>query len=362
MIFIHIGVSKAGSSTIQTFMDTHEGALRELSVNYPSLGRLNRRAHHNFANELKGRADKFNPASGRISEFVAQLRERRHRTTVLSSEGFWTCSAEAVKRFAASLAGVDEPIRIILVIRDMVDLAPSMYAQDVRHGIRTFDFDSFFEQRQASDRFNAFEAARRWADAFGWEAIVVRVLDPAMLVGGDLISDFLTQVGLDPASERLSGLPRQPRVNASAGWMTLEAVRALFGGDSGLSGDHPLMRHITAGMPDFRKKRIGMAGEAVGGTIGWNRDRGRYLTLDQAARLHEAHLEMLASFNAHLPYRLPPPADLDARGFVARPFMPDASHIPPVALENFYDAVAVHVETEARRNASAKKAAKAARR
>lgn len=360
MIFIHIGLSKAGSATIQTFLDTHESALRELSVDYPRLGRLNRNAHHNFANELKGRSDRFNPLSGSVSELADYLREARHRTTVLSSEGFWTCSAQAVRRFAASLAGVNAPIRIILVIRDMVDIAPSTYAQEVRHGIRTFDFDSFFGQKQAHDRFNAFEAAKRWADAFGWEALVVRVLDPAMLLGGDLITDFLGQIGLDPESPLISNLPRRPRVNVSAGWKTLEAVRALFSGRSGLDEDHPLARLVAADLPDFRKKRIGVAAEAVGGELGWNLDRGRYLTLAQARWLYGAYLGVLDALNARLPCELPPPTSLEARRFIAREFMPDAGHIPAAALSDFYDRVATQVETEARRAQMAKKAAKKA--
>jgi hypothetical protein len=358
MIVIHIGLSKSGSSTIQTFLDTHESALRELSVDYPRLGRLNRLAHHNIANELKGRAERFNPNSGGVLDMAGYLRQTRHSTTVLSSEAFWTCGAEAVKRFAAALAGVDQPFRIVLVIRDLVDMAPSSYAQEVRHGNHTSNFDLFFERRHAQDRFNVFEAARRWADAFGWDALAVRVLDPALLAGGDLVTDFLRQLDLDPAAPALTALARRPRLNVSPGWMTLEAVRALFAGRSGLARDHPLARLLSDDPADFERKRIGVAGEVVGGELGWNRDRGRYLTWDQAQTLYDANIGLLEALNAHLPVGLPPPASLDARGFVPRDFMPDARHIPPAALKEFYDAMAVQADTEAKRAAAAKRAAK----
>jgi len=255
---------------------------------------------------------------------------------------------------------VNAPIRIILVIRDMVDIAPSTYAQEVRHGIRTFDFDTFFEQKQAHDRFNAFEAANRWADAFGWDALVVRVLDPAMLVGGDLITDFLSQIGLDPESPLISNLPRRPRVNVSAGWKTLEAVRALFNGRSELDEDHPLARRVAADPPDFRKKQIGVAAEVVGGELGWNLDRGRYLTLAQAQWLHDAYRGVLNALNARLACDLPPPASLEARGFIAREFMPDAGRIPAATLKDFYGMVETQVETEAQLALMAKKARKKA--
>jgi hypothetical protein len=361
MIYIHIGLSKAGSTTIQKFMTANETALRELSVDYPSFGRLNKIAHHNLMNELKGRAEKFKPESGRVSDLATYLRETPYNTTVLSSEGLWMSDVEVIEHFAASLADVRKPIRIVMVIRNSVDFAPSTYGQKVRNGGKTFDFDAYFNRRQGRDGFNVFEAASRWANAFGWDALIVRALDPAMLVDGDLISDFLTQVGLDPTSPAVRDLPRQPRANVSPGWRTLEAVRALFAGDSGLDTDHPLRRLITDDMPDSRKTRIGRAGRVVGAELGWNLDRGRYLTLEQAQKLHDVYVRVLDALNERLPTKFPTPASLEASGFVAREFLPDASHIPAAELKRFYDSVAVLVDAAEQERADEKAARKAKR-
>jgi hypothetical protein len=359
MIFIHIGLSKAGSTTIQKFMSANETALRELSVDYPLLGRLDKIAHHNFAKEFKPQSKKFRPDAGRVSDLVTYLRETPYNTTVLSSESWWASKVEVIKSFAAGLADVGKPIRIIMVIRDLLEFAPSTYAQQVLRGGLTYDFDTYFDWKHKNNGFNVFCAARRWADAFGWDALIVRALDPATLVEGDLISDFLTQVGLDPRAPAVRDLPRQPRANVSPGWRTLEAVRALFTGHGGLDLGHPLRRLITEDMPIYRKARIAKAGEVVGGELGWNLDRGRYLTFEQAEILHGAYIGVLEALNERLPTKFPAPASLEATGFVAREFLPDASHIPAAELKGFYDLVAVLVDAAEKERAAEKVARKA---
>jgi hypothetical protein len=359
MIYIHIGMSKAGSTTIQKFMAANETALRELSVDYPPIGRPNKGAHHNIASELMGKAEKFRPDAGRVADLVTYLRETPCNTTVLSSEALWLSSVGVIKGIAASLADVGKPIRIIMVIRNLIDFAPSTYGQKIRNGGKTFDFDTYFNRRLERDAFNVFDAASKWADVFGWDALIVRALDPSLLVDGDLISDFLTQVGLDPQAPAVRDLPRQSQANIAPGWKTHEAVRALFAGHSGLDLNHPLRRLRTDDMPGSWKTRIAKAGRTVGGALGWNLDKGRYLTLEQAQYLHGVYIGVLEALNERLPTKFPMPASLEASGFVAREILPDASHIPAAELKDFYDSVASLVGA-AEQERAARKAAKKA--
>jgi hypothetical protein len=362
MIYIHIGMSKAGSTAIQMFMSANHTALRELSVDYPLLGRANNRnAHHNLIFELKGRAEKFKPEAGRVADLSTYLRETPYNTTVLSSENLWSNNVDVIKSFAARIADVGKPIRIIMVIRNLVDFAPSTYGQKVRNGGKTHDFDAYFKDRQGRDGFDVFDIASRWADVFGWDALIVRALDPSMLVDGDLISDFLSQVGLDPRTPEVRDLPRQPRANVSPGWKTLEATRALFAGRSGLDMDHPLRRLITDDMPRKTRTRIRKAARVVGGELGWNLDRGRYLTFEQAQILHDVYIRVLDALNERLPTKIPTPASLEASGFVAREFLPDASHIPAAELKGFYDSVAILADTAEQEKADERAARKAAK-
>ena len=354
MIVVHIGLPKCGSATIQTFLNENDEALRALAVDYPRVGRVMRRArqsfakaHHNFANELKGRAEKFNPVAGRVTDLPEHIRNSSFGTTVLSSEAFATCNAEAIERLGPVLKSAGQPVRIVMVIRSLMAQAPSSYAQRIRHGYNTHDFDAFFDQWRQDDRFNPFEIASRWAGVFGWDAMRVRVLDPSRLLNGDLIDDFLDGLDLDPDALALRALPRQPRVNESAGWMTLEAIRAMFAGRSGMDRDHPLARLIENGLPDHKMKRLGVAAEQTGEALGWSRDRGRYLTRVQAEQLNVAYIDCTRRLSDHLPLRLQPPQDLDALGFVEREFLPDATYIPAKALGDFYQTLADRVAESA---------------
>jgi hypothetical protein len=238
-------------------------------------------------------------------------------------------------RFLA--ARPSEEFRIYLVVRDLLDLMPSSYAQKVRYGFNNFDFDTFFSERMAMRRVNYFETARRWAKAFGWPSIQVRILDPAHLVNGDLIDDFLDVCGVNDNEARAS-LTRTGMQNVAPGWRVLEATRALHNDLHGLPATHPL--------PALIKKQIGsktfarMAGKCAtnaGETRGWNRDRGQYLTREQAQLCYEIYRDTVLRLNKKLTRKLPLPRELVARGFAERNFLPDISHISRQELRGYYD-------------------------
>ncbi len=354
MLVTHIGLPKSGSATIQTFFSGNEVALRALSIDYVPVGRVlqskpdkdPRQAHHNFANELKDRQRLFNPSRGSVLDLASYAGGKRYGTMVVSSEMFENCSVEQVQRYRDSLSIAAQQCLIVMIVRDFVNTVPSSYAQKIRCGINVYDFDEFFERRIAEERANYFRTAEKWAHNFGWENVRVRLLDSAHLINGDLIDDFLTTIGVDAGDPRIRSLPRRERVNEASGWKTLEATRALFSGRHGLDDHHPLSVYVTdrtpggdgAGPRRAAGKRFEKFAVEVADLWGW-KDKGRYLTRPQAQRCLDIYNESLRQLNERLAGKLPPALDLDARGFVEREFLPDASHIPPDELRAFYDAV-----------------------
>ena len=65
--------------------------------------------------------------------------------------------------------------------------------------------------------------------------------------------------------------------------------------------------------------------------------QGRYLTRAQAQLSLDTYVGAIAALNRRLSEKLPPPPGLEARGFVEREFLPDATHIPTDELRAFYD-------------------------
>ncbi|MGI9168874.1 MAG: hypothetical protein ACR2FH_01680 [Caulobacteraceae bacterium] len=334
MIVIHIGLRKAGSSSIQGFLAANAPALAAMGVDYPAAGRGARTNHANLAHELRGRRQ-FDPRHGTLEDLAGHWRASPASTLIVSAEALEECESAEAARLGALLARGGEAFRIVLVLRDLDELMASSYARMVKVGRQTHDFDAYSERRLAELRVDYVATAARWADAFGWESLEARLLDHARLLNGDLIDDFLGAAGVDPAGAAARRMARPGLGNAAPGWRVVEAVRALYAGRHGLGAGHPLADPGRHGIEE--RKALGLAAMAVGEARGWNADRGRYLTADQAARCVEINAAAIEALNRRLSRPLPAPASLEARGFEARAFVPDAAHIPPADLRAFYD-------------------------
>ena len=349
MIAVHIGFPKAGSTTVQTYLGENQNALRELSVDYPRPGR-DGRAHHRLAHELTGRIHRIYPEDLGLAELARYLSYAPFNTTIISSECFAACNESMISRLGSVLSQSNQTIRILQVIRPLVELAVSSYAQRTRYGGLTYDFDEFLKLFIRREKFDAFRVAHQWAGVFGWEAMRISVLDPQQLLNGDLIDNLLAALDLNPDDAELRSLPRRPRANESTGWRALEAIRDLFGEQSSIDWSHPLAKRVVdAGDSRDRKKDIGLAAEEIAAEIGWSQNRGRYLTRDQAERLHGEYRAAIDRLNQRLPVKLSEPVDIDAQGFVERGFLPSVNHIPPAELHEFHDAIAQRLEQMDRR-------------
>ncbi len=334
MIIVHIGLRKAGSTSIQMFLTKNAEALRGLSIEYPLIGRQALIRHLNLSHEIRGQAG-FDPSAGTVSDLKAHWRAADARVLMVSAEQLEECETAEALRFAELKREADEPILIFMIIRDLVDLMPSSYAQMVKLGGRTYSFDNFFKRRMRFRRVDYFATAQRWADAFGWESLQVRLLDRRHLLNGDLIDELLNTAGLDPADERARGLHRTTVANTAPGWRVLEATRALYTGRHDLPEDHPLADATS----HTRERREELCRHAyrIGARLGWNDDRGQYMTRKQAQTSLDAYAAAIDALNTKLTVKLPTPLDLDQRSFVERDAAPDSGLIPVAELRAFYD-------------------------
>jgi len=341
-IVVHVGLKKSGSASLQTFLDQNSDRLGLLSLYYPKIGRKTRIAHHNLAHEVRG-YKRFDPKLGTLAECAQDWRVCRHSTMILSSEMFEEVETDQALRMKSTLQDArSSDFRIYVVLRDLVDLMPSSYAQKVKYGFFTYDFDSFFSERMHERRVHVFQTVKRWARAFGWENLCVRSLERSDLLNGDLIDDFLAVCGVTDGADKL-GLARTGVQNTSPGWRVLEAVRALVDGRHGLPPDHPLHKiaglKLRRGVAESRRQGflLGECAIRVGEPRRWNAERGRYLTRAQAQACLDTYCRSIIALNRKISRKLPLPRTLDEREFCAREFMPDVSQIPRSELNSFYD-------------------------
>jgi hypothetical protein len=261
MLFIHIGMHKAGSSSIQAFLHENAPRLAARGVIYPAMG-LNGPAHHGLGRALR---------DGVILEEWAEIRRLAESgTVVLSSETF--CTFEP--RLLAQAIG-DTPVRILCWQRNAAEGVVSRYAQETRRGRNLQPFDVFFARHSDNEHLLIAPLLRRWSDPFGATSIRVRSLDAEVLEGGDLIADLLHVLGLAPDQELIDS----GRRNLSPGWRALETIRRL---SLDISRRGPLdpktQRYLRRVMPPAV-----VAAEAALGLF----ERGAYLNLAQASALAE---------------------------------------------------------------------------
>ncbi len=217
-------------------------------MDYPRVGGAKPHSNHvNIAAEIRGRRN-FDPGAGTLEEIAARRRNyiRRAHPRALGRGPRGMQPGRGRSPPGGPEARWRGSPRRALILRDLIDLVPSSYAQMVKTGRKTHDFDLFFIRRLRERRMNYAETAGRWAEVFGWEALRVRLLDRVHLLNGDLIDDFLAILDVDPASREARGLKRPARANVTPGWRVVEALRALYAGQADLEPETPVGRRRAA--------------------------------------------------------------------------------------------------------------------
>jgi hypothetical protein len=211
-LYLHIGRGKSGSSTIQSLARNHAEFMQKAGFSCPLTvhGLSN---HARLASALSA-VESDRPT---IRKFRKDLAHSPSPNIFLSAEAFHNMKDEGLARLKRITR--NRQVRSLFYVRDYPSWIPSMYAQSTKKNSNLEDFDSFF--KAGWKNVSVVTRLEKWAEVFGWESIRIRPLDPTVLVGGDLISDLLHELGInDPAPEVL-------QENQSPHWMTLEIMRAL---------------------------------------------------------------------------------------------------------------------------------------
>lgn len=232
MIFLHIGLNKSGSSSIQAFCDQHRPALRDHGLDYPAVG-IHDAAHYGVSKRLIGRPDAAQVPGAEGLERSVRSALEAGRKVLLSSEYFFLADDDEVARIHALLSGLGAPCRIVIYLRRHDQWIASLFNQALKTVPRYAPWQSdirdytlhLLGSRDIELRFPVI--LDRWARRFGDAAMIVRPFEPAQFAHGDFVWDFLSQIDAAlPAALQARGLvPR--RVNESVPEHVLRAVDAV---------------------------------------------------------------------------------------------------------------------------------------
>lgn len=302
-LFLHIGRNKVGSTTLQKTWLRNIDTLRTAGIQYAMFGQTSPPGHDfpSFASHL---------------EMAQHVESHPDTATLVSHEGLCCFLPVFAKAMATDLARLN--VRILFYVRPYRDWVVSNYAFNILLGLQRGDFDSYLEALGDAARF--WPALEVWGEAIGWDRVRVRSLHSDDLVAGDLATDGMVAIGLDPQA-----IDPTPPQNGSPIWVSTEIVRFLSGG---ASIHQPIDEHSLSdirGLADIVDHEVRRAASALGVPL----ERRSYLTADQSARLralYDHDLDLLALRTGRQLRR----DDLDTP---PRLFMPSAEHVPPALLE-----------------------------
>ena len=214
-LFVHIGMSKAGSTAIQTaFADGRQNLIRH-GVHYLSLMQNHSRLfHYVLDTECRMRRD-FNlphieglvdPSPDELrSAMIAELRDTPASICVLSGEGLFDLHTKDVEKLAACLRPTFDQIKIVAYVREPITWATSRAQQYIKKRTTTLAklYDPVAVAASQSKIVPNYRDLEGYVSVFGLENVLVRALDRSTLVGGDLLRDFCSVIGRPEAADAL---------------------------------------------------------------------------------------------------------------------------------------------------------------
>ena len=228
MIYLHAGLHKTGTTSIQECFKVYRKELISHSINaYP----------HNAGNFFVYDRKKQNPSilSGQglqINKRYVQSNIKAFKssakTHVISAEVLsWLFEEEQIQNLFDAIAPSFDDIKVIFYIRRQDKLLFSFYQQGMKAPFSLnnmfFDADKIrptFDSGYYDQYLNYRARIESWAKVFGQKNIIIRVMDTNTLIGNDSVLDFLSILDCQ--------LPYQSIRMTEAGGLELTKLRAIY--------------------------------------------------------------------------------------------------------------------------------------
>lgn len=242
MLYLHIGVGKAGSTTIQNFLKLNFSRLQPYAAQLETFGigdawRVAAASRTDLAYNYWVRKQKiFTPEdydrfAGAFWESVSSEVGRSEAAQfVASSEHIFSqygFDGEKIEELRGRLVSIFGEVKVIFYCRPQISWAKSFYGQIIKGPTcGTITYDQFVDEFDAhSYHWNYYKGLSLWADIFGDQNISAKVFHRDNFVNGDLIQDFLSTLGLD-GSSIVFEIPREDR-NVSPKPRRIEVIRRI---------------------------------------------------------------------------------------------------------------------------------------
>lgn len=230
-VFLHVGLPKTGTTTIQTALEARASSLGEHGVLFPGgWHHAQRLAAYDLIGQRIG-GDDAHVVAGAFARLVEEMRAYHGSAIVLSDEDFGLARPRHVRRFVHSLP--DHRVFVVVTVRDFARTLVSAWQQSVVMG-STCTWRDFVDAVRDPSRGSVSAATSFWlrhdvfrvVDAWGTAVppgrIRIVTVPPAGSAPGVLLERFASATGL-PAGLLHADL----LANQSLGAAELEVIRRL---------------------------------------------------------------------------------------------------------------------------------------
>jgi hypothetical protein len=206
--YIHIGVPKTGTKSIQYALSDNRDTLLAHGINSlpagpnhgPALLSLLRDDPHRTSRNILRHLETPEKTASFNASTTYLIKKAMARNVcgkmLISGEGLSDLSAAEIQRLKALLDPYAANYRIIVYVRDPYEFANSAFLQRLKSG-STLD-----NPRMKLPLPEYRNKLQTYIDAFGRENVDIRIFDRRRFVGGDLISDFLAALDEPPELAR----------------------------------------------------------------------------------------------------------------------------------------------------------------
>lgn len=217
-LYIHVGMNKTGSTTIQTMFFHNRNYFANQGIYYPFTGA--EICHHNVLDAVHD-----NPFWGLSDKYMKLLQNDietvKPEKCLLSSEVFYYWIDK--KKVAEAIKSIfrDYQIKIIVYIRRVDKWLPSVY----KHRIMQFNYSVLDKSLRYIDHIKKLESIKS-AFSIGNNAIIIRPFEVQQFHQNDLLKDFVNILGIkDP--EKIAEKTKQINVKAHLSHDIIEYARQM---------------------------------------------------------------------------------------------------------------------------------------
>ena len=192
-VFLHIGLHKTGSTSLQAFLHRNRNTLRDYGYLYPQTGASSRfDCHHNLAWLLTNWSNKADPSLGTWKELHQEIDNTSLNKIIISSEEFEFVGMvhKGIKCLKSELESYE--VKIIIYIRRQDKRLESHYINCIKAGFYSGDILSFCEKKR--NTYDYYKLIEPWKQTFGIDNIIVRPLERTQIPS--IYNDFLKVIGI----------------------------------------------------------------------------------------------------------------------------------------------------------------------